>query len=497
MLRVGSTGSEVEELQQFLIDQGYDLGSAGADGIFGSKTRAAVRQFQSDQGITIDGVVGPVTQGKIDTFGVADEAEDEGEPAPEEPDLLEDDDVIAPEGAVEGDEAGAASIPGVMSGGTIHRVDNPEGQQDFYVIEYEYPPGSGHSFYYRFDSIEALEAAVGPNLGGGEIAVGEVIPEGDLGTWTDAGDANEIVGVEGSFQGFVEDVIADATAAAGGSDPTLVGAALQDPAIALILAQSAEGDWSDERVLAAMRNTDYYKDVIYPGIENFYGQTSNPEAQYAMYKQNVEQTLKRMGVPTDPDGTYKTSLAGLLDAGVSDTALQTFAPAYTQAQTNVGFADALSAWTQRFAGVTIESFEDYFDVLAGNAPAEIQEIAEMAGLQFMAENAGFEISTQQIEALAGQTNLSQDDAGRLFSATAKDLLALGERGLRRGNLTAEQVLDAEAGIGGNVEQIKLRMQKLAREEGLSDHPTASIFTDFNREGAPIKKGLQSTISEGA
>jgi peptidoglycan hydrolase-like protein with peptidoglycan-binding domain len=71
MLRKGSSGSEVEALQQFLVDQGYDLGNFGpagdgVDGQFGSLTDAAVRQFQSDTGIGVDGIVGPITQGEID-----------------------------------------------------------------------------------------------------------------------------------------------------------------------------------------------------------------------------------------------------------------------------------------------------------------------------------------------------------------------------------------------------------------------------------------------
>jgi hypothetical protein len=216
-----------------------------------------------------------------------------------------------------------------------------------------------------------------------------------------------------------------------------------------------------------------------------------------MYKQNVTQVAKSLGLQADANGGYGSTVAALLDAGVTDTAFANFSTTYKQAQANVGFAGALSKWTERYTGTAIESFEDYFDVLAGNAPAEVQEIAEAAGIQYMAENAGFEISDAQIQALGEQIDLSQEEAGALFSRTARDLLSLGESGLRRGNLTSQQVLDAEAGIGGNVEEVKLRMSKLAREEGLSDDPTAAIFTDFNREGAPIKKGLQSTISEGA
>ena len=388
-------------------------------------------------------------------------------------------------------------FPGVMQGGTIRRVQNNAGQDDFYIMEYEYPKGSGHSFYYRYPSLEALEQAIGPNMGSGVIPVGSAISENDLTGWTDGGDANELLGVNGTFDGFMDDIIRETGIAAGIDDPSLVGRAVADPAIAMILAKAVTGDWTELQTKAAMRKTDFYKDVLHPGIENFYGQSENPEALYAMYKQNVEASLKRLGIPQDAQGGYGTQLASLLDKGVTDAGFANFASIYQQAQSNVGFAGSLSKWTERYTGQAIGSFEDYFDVLAGNAPAEVLEIAEVAGLQFMAENSGFDITDQELQNLSEATDISQEKAGVLFSNTARALLALGERGLRRGSLSSNQILEAEAGIGGNVEKTKLLMSKLAREEGISDDPTATIFTDFNREGAPIKKGLGSTISEGA
>jgi peptidoglycan hydrolase-like protein with peptidoglycan-binding domain len=41
------------------------------DGIFGSKTLTAVRQFQDRNGLTADGVVGPVTRSKIERITAA------------------------------------------------------------------------------------------------------------------------------------------------------------------------------------------------------------------------------------------------------------------------------------------------------------------------------------------------------------------------------------------------------------------------------------------
>lgn len=64
VLRQGSTGSAVQQLQQALVSKGYSL---SVDGAFGPMTRNAVMSFQSSVGITADGVVGPVTWGKLGT----------------------------------------------------------------------------------------------------------------------------------------------------------------------------------------------------------------------------------------------------------------------------------------------------------------------------------------------------------------------------------------------------------------------------------------------
>lgn len=60
-LKKGSKGDYVQLLQTKLIVLGYDLGSYGADGDFGSKTTEAVKAFQKDRGLTADGVVGAKT----------------------------------------------------------------------------------------------------------------------------------------------------------------------------------------------------------------------------------------------------------------------------------------------------------------------------------------------------------------------------------------------------------------------------------------------------
>ncbi len=56
MLTTGTRGSDVTRLQQRLAAAGFNPG--GADGIFGSRTRAAVVAYQRSKGLSADGVVG-------------------------------------------------------------------------------------------------------------------------------------------------------------------------------------------------------------------------------------------------------------------------------------------------------------------------------------------------------------------------------------------------------------------------------------------------------
>ena len=55
-------GDRVRQLQEDLVKAGF---SVGVDSIFGAQTDAAVRQFQNEQGLEIDGAVGQVTQAKL------------------------------------------------------------------------------------------------------------------------------------------------------------------------------------------------------------------------------------------------------------------------------------------------------------------------------------------------------------------------------------------------------------------------------------------------
>ncbi|MED9919797.1 MAG: peptidoglycan-binding domain-containing protein, partial [Megasphaera sp.] len=58
-VQMGMKGSLVQSVQYMLQDAGYLSGSA--DGDFGAQTQQAVVQFQTDHGLSADGIVGSQT----------------------------------------------------------------------------------------------------------------------------------------------------------------------------------------------------------------------------------------------------------------------------------------------------------------------------------------------------------------------------------------------------------------------------------------------------
>ena len=56
------TNKSTKEMQQMLIKLGYDCGAAGADGVLGTNTKKAIKAFQKDNQLTVDGIYGPKTE---------------------------------------------------------------------------------------------------------------------------------------------------------------------------------------------------------------------------------------------------------------------------------------------------------------------------------------------------------------------------------------------------------------------------------------------------
>lgn len=60
-IRLGDSGNNVVDIQKKLIKLGYNLGEPGVDGIFGQIMYNTIKKFQSDNGLIIDGIIGPKT----------------------------------------------------------------------------------------------------------------------------------------------------------------------------------------------------------------------------------------------------------------------------------------------------------------------------------------------------------------------------------------------------------------------------------------------------
>ena len=64
-LRKGDSGNSVKILQAFLVAYEYSTGTSGIDGEFGFDTESAVKQFQKNSGISVDGIVGENTWSEL------------------------------------------------------------------------------------------------------------------------------------------------------------------------------------------------------------------------------------------------------------------------------------------------------------------------------------------------------------------------------------------------------------------------------------------------
>ena len=65
LLKKGSSGEDVKQLQKILISLGYDMSGYGADGQFGSATEKALRKLQAALGVSVDGMYGEKTHAAL------------------------------------------------------------------------------------------------------------------------------------------------------------------------------------------------------------------------------------------------------------------------------------------------------------------------------------------------------------------------------------------------------------------------------------------------
>lgn len=126
----GSRGTIVTEIQRRLKAWGYYTGAL--DGVYGYQTYIAVRSFQSKNGLTIDGVVGPQT---LSSLGINDGTSDTGSTSSNSGDVY----LLAR--AINGEARGEPYIGQVAVGAVIiNRTRDPRFPQTIAGVIYQ--PGA-------------------------------------------------------------------------------------------------------------------------------------------------------------------------------------------------------------------------------------------------------------------------------------------------------------------------------------------------------------------
>ncbi len=386
------------------------------------------------------------------------------------------------------------AAPGVWSGGQIVIVDRKDAE-DLYFAEYKW---GDYSFRFQFDSVEQVEATLGKGWATNKGTTPIHKPESYMvdPKAVDAGSVGQVSSPGGSWQGFVTEAVRASLTSAGITDPTMVGRMLKDPDVQSVIVQGTLGSWSAEQTTSAMRQTKFYKETLYPGIEKFYGFT-DPERRYEDYTSRVSQGLEALGVNKDSDGSYRTAVGTMLNKGVGEMAFLTAVPAFIKATSSSDYFSVLDQWMQR-EGHPGLSFDNWFDAIAGQAPPEVAEVIEKATLQFSAEQQGVGVSRDQISRISGLSDLNEEDARAAFADAAEILRAVGGD-LGQYGVTQDEILSLVTGIksdsGRSLQEIAGLAEQIGKERGRADDRKLSFFTDYSRSGTPQKIGLAALSPE--
>ena len=399
-------------------------------------------------------------------------------------------------------EPGAPAAPvvgtptGVLAGGYTVRARQPDGTYRWYQV-YQLPPGSGQHVAYQFNDVQQVEAALGPMPGFADWTPSQFTQNTQNGS---VAAAEEVIGMGGDWNTFSQEVMQQAAARAGVTDPTLIGKMWSDPQMQQIAGKAIIGSWSPEQILAEQRKTAFWTDTLYPGIQAFYGRTTEPERAWNNYTADVGPALTALGYQKDASGSYNAQIKTMLDGGIDAQVFLENVPIFQQAVQNLGFFEVLRQRSQAELGKDL-AFGDWFSLLKGEAAPEIQQVAEGAVVAYQAQQAKVGLDEGMLQRLINERDLSEAEARNLFSEVNQAVLALGEPGLVRGNLTRDDVISGMAGIksvtGLSPDDVKLRVAKIARENDLFDEDKLQFYVGYDTAGRPNRPGLASLAPEGA
>ena len=386
--------------------------------------------------------------------------------------------------------AGEEGAPGVWAGGRLVRVQR-QGADDKWAMVYDY---NGKRVAWEFDSEEQMLATLGSmDAVGGYTNLSESNYNNNV---IFAGSAAEITG-PGSFNAWIRETLNNVALESGVADPTLWGRYMNDPDVSDILFQAAIEEWSEQQVMAKIRATDFYKNELFPGIESFYHMSDDPEREWYQYMANVRPILESLGVDPGSDG-YRSVVGDMLNSGVSDETFVNMSGIFMRAATSQEYASALDEWFQIELGTSLD-FDTYYDVLAGNAEAEVRDVVNKAVLEYQSQQQGAGLTNEQIARIAERRPaITDSDAAAFLNQFMESMTAVRDVSSRYG-LSSDELLSAAAGIetptGRSIEEVQRLARQAAGEAGRLDDEKVKFFLDFTAMGTPRRPGLSGLAPE--
>ncbi len=239
---------------------------------------------------------------------------------------------------------------------------------------------------------------------------------------------------------------------------------------------------------------------VYPGIDFFTKRgDTNPEVSWRNYQTQVTPLLRELGYIPNAEGNYNNDIKDFLDSGIDANELQEFTPTLVKIQQNPGLKAQMDQWAQHELGRNLD-FNEFVNVLKGTTDPELNQVIESATLAFQAEQAGLQISVDEIRRISAHTDLTEEEALRAFTSADAALLSIGEQELSGFGVTKGDFLDVAVGntprSGVSRASVLNLQDKLFAERGLSDQARAGFFLGFSEQGQAQRQGLTPLSGQG-
>lgn len=301
---------------------------------------------------------------------------------------------------------------------------------------------------------------------------------------------------EGSFEAQMERAIA-----VGIDEGLLPPWAADDPEVmALIYVAQTEGK-SDEWLINEISETESFKER-FPGIDTLKaaGNLTWSEAVtgYLEFEGGLKTAMAAIG--EDPESVTGEVVAGMLETGHN---LETVATMTTNWKRMVDYAPSLQAFNSILVEqglAPVETLQDMYDFVAGQAPAELYDVWEASSFQEAATAAGltdvFTAEDAMDFALQTEGNMSLESSMQLFQSLAQTLLRFrGELDMEAYSFSQDDIIDMSLGrapaSGASAAELQADMSRAVSAAQASLKQKGGLFKNFGPGGRPGAVGLQS------